>query len=180
MGSKRKVFLYELVTGKTIEFDSQTSAGEFIGVSESTIRKYNNTLNDIKGYRVYSGDKVALAGESLLDSINDHKEVSENINTNQLDSRISELGYSKSDIQSVKTWQTQSGETRFSIVTKPDQVNSDEFLENLRIKLSESIKPFEIKLKPARLSGVDLIVYTSDKHVGACIVTGKQIGRAHV
>ena len=34
MGSKRKVFLYELVTGKTIEFDSQTSAGEFIGVSE--------------------------------------------------------------------------------------------------------------------------------------------------
>lgn len=30
MGSKRKVFLYELVTGKTIEFDSQTSAGEFI------------------------------------------------------------------------------------------------------------------------------------------------------
>ena len=44
MGSKRKVFLYELVTGKTIEFDSQTSAGEFIGVGESTIRKYNNAL----------------------------------------------------------------------------------------------------------------------------------------
>ena len=51
MRSKRKVFLYELVTGKTIEFDSQTSAGEFIGVGESTIRKYNNTLKDIKGYR---------------------------------------------------------------------------------------------------------------------------------
>lgn len=168
MGSKRKVFLYELATGKSIEFDSQTSAGEFIGVSESTIRKYNNTLKDIKGYRVYSGDKVALAGESLLNSINDHKEVSENINTNQLDSRIEELGYSKSDVQSVKTWQTQSGETRFSIVTKPDQVNSEEFLDNLKNKLSESIKPFEIKLKPARVSGIDLIVYTSDKHVGAC------------
>ena len=44
---------------------------------------------------------------------------------------------------------TQSGETRFSIVTKPDQVNSEEFLESLKSKLSESIKPFEIKLKPA-------------------------------
>ena len=31
MGSKRKVFLYELATGKSIEFGSQTSAGEFIG-----------------------------------------------------------------------------------------------------------------------------------------------------
>ena len=52
MGSKRKVFLYELVTGKTIEFDSQTSAGEFIGVGESTIRKYNNTLKDKLGGQI--------------------------------------------------------------------------------------------------------------------------------
>ena len=168
MGSKRKVFLYELATGKVVNFDSQTAAGEFLGVSESTIRKYNNTLKEINGYRVYSGDKVALAGESLLDSINDYKEDNVNINTNQLDSRLEELGYSKSDVTSVKTWQTQSGETRYSIVTKPDQVNADEFLENLKNKLSESIKPFEITLKPAKISGVDLIVYTSDKHVGAC------------
>ena len=33
MGSKRKVFLYKLVTGKTIEFDSQTSAGVLIRIS---------------------------------------------------------------------------------------------------------------------------------------------------
>ena len=168
MGSKRKVFLYELATGKVVNFDSQTAAGEFLGVSESTIRKYNNTLKEINGYRVYSVDKVALAGESLLDSFNDYKEDNVNINTNQLDSRLEELGYSKSDVTSVKTWQTQSGETRYSIVTKPDQVNADEFLENLKNKLSESIKPFEITLKPAKISGVDLIVYTSDKHVGAC------------
>ena len=166
MGSKRKVYLYELSTGKIIDFDSQTSAGEFLKVSESCIRKYNNTLKTLDGYRIYSGDKVALAGESLLDSIESHKQ--SNTNINQLDSRLEELGYAKDKVSSVKTWQTQSGDTRFSIITKPDAINSEEFLDRLSEKLTSEIVPFEYKNKTYDSNGVDLIVYTSDKHVGAC------------
>ena len=63
-------------------------------------------------------------------------EVSENISSNELKDAINAQGLSEDEVKSVKIWQTMSGETRYSIVTKEGsqaaQKFKDEFFEKLK------------------------------------------------
>jgi len=63
--------------------------------------------------------RMRLSPEEI-DLINEHRGISvTNINGNSaLDVHLAERGIDKSDVVSVKHWQSASGEFRFSVVTK--------------------------------------------------------------
>lgn len=196
MATKRNVFLYELDGTQAAEFDTQVECGHYLGCSESAVRRYKNSNKSFKGFYIFSSEKLAETFFELNDAMSSSiEETNSSINefnealydeiynydgpqdNSVLDSRLKELGYNKESVSSVKTWQTQSGETRFSIITKLEQIDSEEFLSRLEAKLTSEIvpynNPYDLFASVGNKDLIDLIVYTSDKHVGAD-TTGSQ------
>lgn len=113
------------------EFSNSNEAAMALGIDCSNIRKV------LKGTRNYAGGYT-------------WKEVNSNVNeTNpvgdldpafvpELDLHLQERGIDKKDVQSVKHWQTSSGELRFSIVTKENKGDLTEFKE----KFFEEMKQY--------------------------------------
>lgn len=163
MGNKRKVFLYELNGTIKCEFDSQCSCGEYLGVSEATVRYHCDKLKVIKGYYIFSSPSIAFAGSSLLKEIDDSNI---STSTNCLSERLSEIGQTMEQVKSVKIWQTSSGETRHSIVVDPNVPNMEDMLTSLAEQL-KGIEPFKYTYNDEKVLPISIILYIADSHVGA-------------
>jgi len=83
----------------------------------------------------------------------------------EFDEHLEKLGLTEKDVKSVKFWQTQGGETRYSIVTNND-TNELPNLEEIKNYLSKTIIPISIP-EVERSNDKILVVFTSDKHIGA-------------
>ena len=104
------------------EFSTVYEAARALGIDDSNIRK---VLKGIGG-RKYAGGYQWVETTSNTTTIDN---VGEAIvpNIPELDLHLKERGIDKKDVQSVKHWQSGSGEYRFSIVTKEDKGNLTEF-----------------------------------------------------
>jgi len=113
------------------QFSNVSEAAMALGIDDSNIRKV------LKGTRSYAG------GYSWGDSNSNVNETDLVGDLNpafipELDLHLQERGIEKKDVQSVKHWQTSSGELRFSIVTKENKGDLTEFKE----KFFEEMKQY--------------------------------------
>ena len=104
------------------EFSTAHEAAMALGIDKSNIYKVIKGL----GGRKYAG------GYQWVDTncnTNETKDVGDEIvpNIPELDLHLKERGIDKKDVQSVKHWQSGSGEYRFSIVTKENKTDLTEF-----------------------------------------------------
>ena len=113
------------------EFSNANEAATALGIDDSNIRKV------LKGTRNYAGGYQWIETTSNTTTIDN---VGEAIvpNIPELDLHLKERGIDKKDVQSVKHWQSGSGEYRFSIVTKEDKKDLTEFKE----KFFEEMKQY--------------------------------------
>lgn len=147
-------------------YSSKAEAARDFGTSQTSIGRA------VKSGRLWNGFYV------VEDKQEDKQEDCNNENVNEstikeFDEYIKKLGINKDEIKSVKFWQTQSGSLRYSIVKnfEEDYDNKEEFYTRLKEDLAKEIVPlklpveetFKISKKEARA----LIIYTSDKHIGA-------------
>lgn len=94
--------------------------------------------------------------DTVNDTVNEVKEFTEHLD---------KLGIKEEDVKSVKFWQTQKGDTRYSIVTKNDgSILPD--IEDIIKELTKNIIPVKIKVSEHNNESV-LVVFLSDKHIGA-------------
>ena len=92
-------------------------------------------------------------------------------NDNDTESKITEFdkyletqGIAPDNVKSVKYWQTAGGDYRFSVVTKAEETRLPS-IEDVQ-SLLKDITPFQMKELEAT-SDTTLVVYLSDKHIGA-------------
>ena len=116
------------------EFSTVHEAARALGIDDSNIRK---VIKGIKG-RKYAG------GYQWIDSnlnITETKDVGEidSAFIPELDLHLKERGIDKKDVQSVKHWQSGSGEYRFSIVTKENKKDLTEFKEKFFEEMEQYI-----------------------------------------
>ena len=113
-----------------------TYEGQLVGRYQSITEASDKTDID-KGSicRVLKGQRKSAGGFKWE---REEEEINENININDsdFDSLLTAQGWDRSNVKSVKIWQTMQGETRYSIVTKEgDQAMrdvKDEFFESLK------------------------------------------------
>ena len=113
------------------EFSNANEAATALGIDDSNIRKV------LKGVRSYAGGYQWVETTSNTTVIDNVGEVIIP-NIPELDLHLKERGIDKKDVQSVKHWQSGSGEYRFSIVTKEDKKDLTEFKE----KFFEEMKQY--------------------------------------
>jgi len=115
------------------EFSNANAAATALGIDDSNIRKV------LRGIRSYAGGYFWMEKEG-----NQNENETQNVGEidsafiPELDLHLKERGIEKKDVQSVKHWQTSSGELRFSIVTKEDKKDLTEFKE----KFFEEMKQY--------------------------------------
>ena len=113
-----------------------TYEGQLVGRYQSITEASDKTDID-KGSicRVLKGQRKSAGGFKWE---REEEEINENININDsdFDALLTAQGWDRSNVKSVKIWQTMQGETRYSIVTKEgDQAMrdvKDEFFESLK------------------------------------------------
>ena len=113
------------------EFSNANEAATALGIDDSNIRKV------LRGVRSYAGGYQWVETTSNATVIDNVGEVIIP-NIPELDLHLKERGIDKKDVQSVKHWQSGSGEYRFSIVTKEDKKDLTEFKE----KFFEEMKQY--------------------------------------
>ena len=115
--------------------------------------------------------RMRLSPEEI-DLINEHRgSTVTNINSNTaLDLHLAERGIDKSDVVSVKHWQSASGEFRFSVVTKENAGVSQSIIEDTFSDILEDIKEWSPKFEHiVRKPLADphcLVIDPADIHVG--------------
>jgi hypothetical protein len=115
--------------------------------------------------------RMRLSPEEI-ELINEHRgSAVTNINGNTaLDLHLAERGIDKSDVVSVKHWQTSSGELRFSVVTKENVDVSQRVLEDTFIDILDDLKEWSPKFEHIpRKPLADphcLVIDPADIHVG--------------
>jgi hypothetical protein len=100
----------------------------------------------------------------IKDNILDNTSESSN-SIKEFDEYLSKLGITPEDVKSVKYWQTQGGETRYSVVTKNDGLELPT-LEDVTKELVTKVLPVQLPDAKGTSSGT-LVVFLSDKHIGA-------------
>ena len=96
------------------------------GVNDSSIRKVlRGDRNSAGGFR-WSGHE-ADKNSNTNETTDYDKE--DGVYLPDLDAHLAERGIDKKEVTSVKHWQTMKGESRFSVVTKPQQSDLTEFKE---------------------------------------------------
>lgn len=136
----------------------QETATDF-KVDESTIRQVIKEKLRWRGYYLRRADSDP----------NKNSNVNE-VQIKEFDKYIEKLGINKDEIKSVKFWQTQSGDLRYSIVKnfEDDLDNKEDFYKLLKTSLIKEVKPFtSLKIELPENAKRALIIHMSDKHVGA-------------
>ena len=113
-----------------------TYEGQLVGRYQSITEASDKTDID-KGSicRVLKGQRKSAGGfkwEKEEEEINDNI----NINDSDFDALLTAQGWDRSNVKSVKIWQTMQGETRYSIVTK----EGDQAMRDVRDEFFESLK----------------------------------------
>jgi hypothetical protein len=114
--------------------------------------------------------RMRLSPEEI-DLINEHRGVSvTNINGNSaLDIHLSERGIDKTDVMSVKHWQSASGEFRFSVVTKENGLKAS-VIEDTFDEIMKEMRDYAPVIKPIKREPVSdphcLVFDPSDIHIG--------------
>ena len=113
-----------------------TYEGQLVGRFQSITEASDKTDID-KGSicRVLKGQRKSAGGfkwEKEEEEINDNI----NINDSDFDALLTAQGWDRSNVKSVKIWQTMQGETRYSIVTK----EGDQAMRDVRDEFFESLK----------------------------------------
>jgi hypothetical protein len=104
------------------------------------------------------------ANKPVRDNIVDNTIESTN-SIKEFDEYLSKLGIIPEDVKSVKYWQTQGGETRYSVVTKNDGLELPT-LEDITKELVTNVLPLQLPVIPVNANDT-LVVFLSDKHIGA-------------
>ena len=118
--------------------------------------------------QVRAARSLVLRPKSLF--IEEEAEV-DNTNTSSItefDEHLKTLGITHEDVKSVKYWQTMSGDTRFSVVTENDG-NELPDLDDVLKAIQKNVEPLPVKKIVYERSDITLVVYMSDKHIGAAI-----------
>ena len=110
-----------------------TMQGQLVGRYQDVSEASQKTdIDNGSIHKVLKGSRATAGG--FIWKIEEH--VNENISTNELKEAIHAQGLTEDEVKSVKIWQTMSGETRYSIVTKDGgkaaQKFKDEFFEKLK------------------------------------------------
>ena len=135
-----------------------THEGQLVGRYQNSAEASRKTDIDhgsinkvLKGYRQTAGGFRWEYEEGELENDNI------NINESDYNSLLKEQGLDRTDVKSVKIWQTMKGETRYSIVTKEGgeaiREVKDEFFESLK-----SISP-KIEKRSFKIESKNQIVY---------------------
>jgi hypothetical protein len=113
--------------------------------------------------------RMRLSPEEI-DLINEHRGVSvTNINGNSaLDIHLAERGIDKTDVMSVKHWQSASGEFRFSVVTKENGLKAS-VIEDTFDEIMKEMRDYAPVIKPIKREPVSdphcLVFDPADIHV---------------
>ena len=104
------------------EFSNVREAATALGIDDSNVRKV------LRGTRKYAGGYFWVeSGENQNENETQNVGEIDSAYIPELDLHLRDRGIDKKDVQSVKHWQTSSGELRFSIVTKEDKKDLTEF-----------------------------------------------------
>jgi len=106
------------------------------GVNDSSIRKVLTGARNSAGGFKWSGQESDK--NSNENDTKDYTSV-DNSYLPDLDIHLLDKGISKKDVTSVKHWQTVKGESRFSVVTKPQAANLIEFKEEFFKEMQEYV-----------------------------------------
>ena len=175
--TRRKIYKYELDGTFVRSFESIAEAAEFQGVDESTIRKaLDSSVKTSQGYiwrSIPEGAELFFDFDNSSDNTNttrqaDNRKDMDNEGENALSRHLKSLNLTEQQIKSVKIWQTQAGDHRFSVVKDFTDLkeDSEEFFERLHRLLTKKIEPIVIKIDPIPIDRA-LIFHTSDKHIGS-------------
>lgn len=136
------------------------------------IKKGNQWLADKYGYTYEEVREVKyiISHLGLVEAKSNYNSLINNVeNTNESNSDynefLDEAGIDKDKVKSTKYWQTQKGEVRYSVVTKEDKEVLPS-LEEVKQALGAVVSPINYKSSYI-VSNKVLVVYTTDKHVGA-------------
>lgn len=123
-----------------------------------------NKVNESSVRRAIKYGRKTLGYDwSYLTNVNDNEN-----SIDEFDSHLLKLGISKEEVSSVKFWQTQSGEIRYSVVKNRSEEDSlDERFRKLEETLSKTVKPEIIPYSGTSATNKALLIHSSDKHVGA-------------
>lgn len=145
-------------------FDSIAEAAEHAGVNESTIRYA------IKHDVLRVGYYWTNAEETDESFVLEEQKNDNGSSIHEFKQHLKKVGVEEEDIKSVKFWQTQSGELRYSIVKNFDSTQDDKENQYNRIveTLQKAIKPFQLSVKPIKVHR-GLFVNTADKHIGSSV-----------
>lgn len=141
----------------------QKNPGYFKKGKEYLASKLDCTVEEVHEARVAIRELLAPEySEHVVDNISTNRNILEK---NGFEEFIEMVGIDREEIKSVKHWQTQGGDSRYSVVTQPKPISFDELYERLNTTLStlspKFITPKEVNIQRG------LFIYTSDKHIGA-------------
>ena len=131
------------------------SHGNVVGKYSTYMEAMRETgVNDSSIRKVLSGDRHSAGGfrwsgheTTKVSNTNETKDYSpeEGVHLPDLDAHLAERGINKKEVTSVKHWQTMKGESRFSVVTKPQASDLTEFkeafLEEMQQYIPEIVDP---------------------------------------
>ncbi len=130
---------------------------EEVVYAKASIKEVNKmvTNSDLSSISNAEFDKIV---DNFIDNKNESK-------ITEFDSYLTSQGLTQEDVKSVKFWQTQDGSTRYSVVTNKEQENKFD-IDSIKDILLKGVEPIQLKEITTK-SGKVLVVYLSDKHIGA-------------
>ena len=147
-------------------------------MNEHNIEKVLNLFTNSPGYfkkgKGWLADKVGVSKEEVKEakklfiSCSEDEVCNKSSNENNIqefNSHLKKLGLKEKDVKSIKFWQTQKGDVRYSIVTD-NAINPLPDLNDVVKALTEDIVPIQIP-KVEKCNDKTLVVFLSDKHIGA-------------
>ncbi len=126
--------------------------------AKQTIKKWYDKIEDKNLSSISNSRFDGLVDEFISSNTNESK-------ITEFDSYLTSQGLTQEDVKSVKFWQTQDGSTRYSVVTNKEQENKLD-IESIKDILLKGVEPIQLKEITTK-SGKVLVVYLSDKHIGA-------------
>ena len=141
---------------------------------EKILRLFENRPGYLKKGKEWLADKMNVSTKEIeeakklfriCDEDEIYNESSNENNIQEFNSHLKKLGLKEKDVKSIKFWQTQKGAVRYSIVTD-NTTNPFPDLNDVVKELTKSVTPIQIP-KPKTPGNKTLVVFLSDKHIGA-------------
>ena len=123
--------------------------------------KLDYTVEEVEDAKRLVKGKSTVKEESLeIDNTSESK-------ITEFDNYLKAQNINPDDVKSVKYWQTAGGDFRFSVVTKSEPLQLPD-LDDVIAAFTKTLEPILLPITETN-SNKTLVVYTSDKHIGAYV-----------